>query len=234
MDTSTRALRYDIFKLVVAILLLILFLLLLRRPTIIPLTAAQATPSSTGTMPGIPSMTLDANPVAVGATSTPAPRLTSTTEATPTDSPPSPTKTGTDAPAAAATPSPTETRPTTTPALQISTETVIAVVDSTTTPIDETPAVTACEAAVSRSRLQTGMSATILRRLNFRSSPGIRDNWLRTNIPGTIVEVVGGPECLPHIAGAYVWWQIRLPDGEVGWSAEGSIHGTFYFMEPGQ
>jgi hypothetical protein len=79
-----------------------------------------------------------------------------------------------------------------------------------------------------------GMSATILRRLNFRSSPGIQDNWLRTNIPGTIVEVIGGPECLPYIAGAYVWWQIRLPDGEIGWSAEGSIHGTFYFMEPGQ
>jgi hypothetical protein len=72
----------------------------------------------------------------------------------------------------------------------------------------------------------------ILRRLNFRSSPGIQDNWLRTNIPGTQVEVIGGPECLPYVAGAYIWWQIKLPKGEVGWSAEGSIHGTFYFMEP--
>lgn len=232
MDTSTRALRYDIFKLVVAILLLVLFLLLLRRPPLIPLTAAPATATSTATMPVLPSMTLEENPVAVQATSTPASRLTPTTEATLTDSLPSPTKTGTDAPAATSTPSPSETNLTTPGALQTSAQTVTAVVDSTPTRIDETPAMTACESAASRSRLQTGMRATILRRLNFRSSPGIRDNWLRTNIPGTIVEVVGGPECLPHITGAYVWWQIRLPDGEIGWSAEGSIHGTFYFMEP--
>jgi hypothetical protein len=82
--------------------------------------------------------------------------------------------------------------------------------------------------------LQAGTTATILRRLNFRSSPGIQDNWLRTNIPGTQVEVIGGPECVPHVSGAYLWWQIRLPDGDVGWSAEGSIHGTFYFMEPSE
>jgi len=91
---------------------------------------------------------------------------------------------------------------------------------------------TVCESAASRSRLQVGMNATILRRLNFRSSPGIRDNWLLTNIPGTGVEVIGGPECLPYWTGAYVWWQIRLSDGREGWSAEGSVHGTFYFMEP--
>jgi hypothetical protein len=77
-----------------------------------------------------------------------------------------------------------------------------------------------------------GMNATILRRLNFRSSPGIRNNWLLTNIPGTRAEVVGGPECVPHFNGAYLWWQIKLPDGRIGWSAEGSVHGTFYFMEP--
>jgi hypothetical protein len=68
--------------------------------------------------------------------------------------------------------------------------------------------------------------------LNFRASPGIRDNWLLTSIPGTQVKVVGGPECLPYWTGAYVWWQIQLPDGRVGWSAEGSLHGSFYFMEP--
>ena len=95
-----------------------------------------------------------------------------------------------------------------------------------------TPVAAACEAASSRSRLQTGTSATILRRLNFRSSPGIYDNWLLTNLPGTKVEVVGGPECFPHFTGAYVWWQIKLPNGQIGWSAESSHHGAFYFMEP--
>ena len=67
------------------------------------------------------------------------------------------------------------------------------------------------------------MKAVILHRLNFRSSPGIRDNWLRTNIPGTQAEVVGGPECILYWTGAYVWWQIKLPDGRVGWSAEASF-----------
>jgi hypothetical protein len=77
-----------------------------------------------------------------------------------------------------------------------------------------------------------GRSATILRRLNFRSSPGIRDNWLLTNIPGTRAEVVGGPECIPHSIGAYLWWQVKLPNGQIGWSAEASVLGAFYFMEP--
>jgi hypothetical protein len=77
-----------------------------------------------------------------------------------------------------------------------------------------------------------GTNARILRRLNFRSSPGIRDNWILTNIPGTPVEIVEGPECIPHLWGAYLWWLIQLPDGRIGWSAEGSLHGTFYFMEP--
>jgi hypothetical protein len=68
--------------------------------------------------------------------------------------------------------------------------------------------------------------------LNFRSSPGIHENWMRTNIPGTKVQVIGGPECVPHFTGAYVWWQIKLPDGQIGWSAESSQFGSFYFMEP--
>jgi hypothetical protein len=46
------------------------------------------------------------------------------------------------------------------------------------------------------------------------------------------VRVVGGPECVPYWTGAYLWWQIQLPDGREGWSAEGSLHGSFYFMEP--
>jgi hypothetical protein len=46
------------------------------------------------------------------------------------------------------------------------------------------------------------------------------------------VEIVGGPECIPYWTGAYLWWQIKLPGDRVGWSAEGSLHGSFYFMEP--
>jgi hypothetical protein len=77
------------------------------------------------------------------------------------------------------------------------------------------------------------MRAIIQRRLNFRSSPGIMNNWIKTNLPGTQVEVIGGPECTRYKnGGAYLWWQIKLPDGQIGWSAETSAFGAFYFMEP--
>jgi hypothetical protein len=77
------------------------------------------------------------------------------------------------------------------------------------------------------------MKAVIQRRLNFRSSPGIKNNWILTNSVGTQVEVVGGPTCTRYEDGiAYLWWQIKLPDGSVGWSAEASAHGYLYFMEP--
>jgi len=94
------------------------------------------------------------------------------------------------------------------------------------------PDTNVCNAALSHSQLQAGINATILRRLNFRTSPGIQNNWIRTNIPGTQVEIIDGPICLPHFMGAYVWWQIKLPDGQIGWSAEASLFGRFYFMEP--
>ena len=77
------------------------------------------------------------------------------------------------------------------------------------------------------------MRATITRYLNFRSSPGIANNWIWTNVPGTQVEIIGGPECTQYQGGgSYMWWQIKLPDGREGWSAEASASGTFYFLEP--
>jgi len=77
------------------------------------------------------------------------------------------------------------------------------------------------------------MKATILRYLNFRSSPGIANNWIRTNVPNTPVEIIGGPACTRYLhGGAYLWWQIKLPNGLIGWSAEASAFGKFYFMEP--
>ena len=77
------------------------------------------------------------------------------------------------------------------------------------------------------------MKAVILHRLNFRSSPGLLDNLLWTNPPGAQVEVIGGPACLLNASGgSYLWWQIKLADGSVGWSAEASAFGGFYFMKP--
>jgi len=89
-----------------------------------------------------------------------------------------------------------------------------------------------CE-AIAPAQLEVGMNATILRRLNFRSSAGIQNNWVLTNRPGTQVEVLGGPVCTRYQGGgAYRWWNIKLPDGQIGWSAEASAFGGFYFIEP--
>jgi len=81
--------------------------------------------------------------------------------------------------------------------------------------------------------LQVGMQATINRKVNLRSSPGLFNNWIAVNQPGTQVEVVSGPSCTRYQnGGAYLWWQIKLPNGLTGWSAEASAFGSFYFMEP--
>lgn len=204
---SRRAPGYDLFKLIVAMILLILFLLLNWRgrsqSLILFSTLAPANPT---TVP------VSLTPVLLATTS--ALIHTSTATGITSTLPPAPSPINTFTPIATPLPS--------------------LVATPATTSTAAAPVASACEAASLRSRLQNGMNATILQRLNFRSSPGIRDNWLRTNLPGTQVEIIGGPECLPHASGAYVWWQIKLPDGQIGWSAEASQYGSFYFMEPAE
>jgi len=207
MSTSSRAPFYDLFKLIVAIILLLLFLFLIRispggtpEPISSILTSTPLPPTGT-TIPATSTVV----PV------TPSPNTTST--------PISPTNTP--QPADTPTQIPTPTPPSETP-----------IPETSPTPSIEVPSETeAC--TLSRPQLQVGMKAIIQRRLNFRSSPGIMDNWIITNVPGTQVEVVGGPVCTHYPNSvAYLWWQIKLPDGSVGWSAEASAVGTFYFMEP--
>lgn len=201
MDTSSCAPFYDLFKLIVALILLLIFLSSLfwmppsqaRQPE-----SVRATFTSQSSLPTVVSTS-----TSIPLTETLTPTITSTSLATETQSP---TLTAT------IIPSPTES----------------PVPQTTPTPIAETPdETTVCE-EVSRSQLQVGMQATIVRYLNFRSSPGFLNNWISTNAPGTQVEIIGGPECTRY----YLWWQIKLPDGQVGWSAEASASGAFDFMEP--
>jgi hypothetical protein len=132
-----------------------------------------------------------------------------------------------------ATPSPTTTSQPTLTSTAVPVPTESPVPETLPTPIVEIPEeMNVCE-AISRSQLQIGMKATILRYLNFRTSPGTLNNWILTNAPGTQVEIMGGPSCTRYQGGgAYLWWQIKLPNGLVGWSAEASAFGAFYFMEP--
>jgi len=206
MSTSSRAPLYDLFKLIVAIILLLIFLLLIWIR---------------------PAQSFQAEPPAV--TFTPLPSTATIVPASSTSLPPTTTPAPTETPL----PTPSSTSlPTFTPTpLPLATESPVP--ETLPTPIVEIPSATDVCAAVSRSRLNVGMNATILRRLNFRSSPGIQNNWILTNRPGTQVEVVGGPACTRYKnGGAYLWWQIKLPNGQIGWSAEASAFGAFYFMEP--
>lgn len=103
------------------------------------------------------------------------------------------------------------------------------------TPIVEIPSGPEVCAAYARSQLQVGMKTVVQRRLNFRSYPGLFNNLILTNDPGLEVEVIGGPACTHYQeGGAYLWWEIELPNGLTGWSAEASAFGAFYFMEPNE
>lgn len=200
MRTSSHAPFYDLFKLIVAIILLIIFLFLIWiRPTQSqPLISSTATPHPPTLMVDSPTQTF------IPPTTTPAPTS-------------SPTATDIPEQTSTLTPSPTEAvtdEPLPTPIVEISS------------------GLEAC-AAYSRSQLQVGMKAVIQRRLNFRSYPGLFKNLILTNDPGVEVEIVGGPACTRYEkGGAYRWWEIKLPNGLTGWSAESSAFGAFYFMEP--
>jgi len=217
MNASSRAPGYDLFKLIVTIILLLVFLLLwlgikpVQAPQAEQLPLAGITSTSpTETPLSTPSTTLRASLTPVPASNTPPP---------PTETP-LPTATATVA-------------DTSTPEPPSSTETPMATEEALPTPIVEIPAQTSDCEAVSRSQLQVGMQATIKRKVNLRSSPGLFNNWIAVNQPDTQVEVIGGPACTRYKnGGAYLWWQIKLANGTVGWSAEASAFGSFYFMEP--
>ena len=96
---------------------------------------------------------------------------------------------------------------------------------------EETTTVAACEGA-SPPQLSPGGEAEVLSNVNFRSSPGIGDNWLATLQTGSRLKVLSETTCLPHGSGAYLWWQLEREDGTIGWTAEAPISGTTYFIQP--
>ena len=215
MSTSARTPLYDLFKLVVAIILVLVFLFLLFSNRSSQARHLQGTDLTITPLPSTPSTTLRASPTVIPATSTsvsPTATLIPTNTSTPKPSPTNlPTLTLTALPQVTESPVP-ETLP---------------------TPVVEIPADTNTCEAISHSQLQVGMQAAVVQTVNFRSSPGIFNNWIKTNLPNTQVEIVGGPSCTRYEnGGAYLWWQVKLPDGRIGWSAEASAFGKFYFMEP--
>lgn len=116
----------------------------------------------------------------------------------------------------------------------------------TFTPLPDTPAllpskseltqatVTACPSAITR--IKIGDTVRVLLRLNFRYGPGLNWEIIKTNNSGTDLEVIGGPVCTSLLTDsglkAYLWWNVRTRDGQVGWSAEAPLINPYYFLDP--
>ena len=77
------------------------------------------------------------------------------------------------------------------------------------------------------SRLEVGKKANVAANLYLRKEPGIDQTILQTNLPGSLLDIIGGPVCIPYGAGVYRWWNVKTATGETGWSAEGSLGGSF-------
>lgn len=225
MNSQKSVQKYDRFKLIVALILLVLFIILLLtlRGGVSP--ASQQVSAEQQNAAGVPSKTA-AKVAEAASTPTPTPvPVTSTSTATllptPTATLPAPSPTPTLPPAPTSTPVPTSA-------------------DSTPTLAPETAMPTPaqagaqgdCSAAIV-SRLAVGDKARVISNLNLRSSPGLEaNNLVKVNPVGTQLEIIGGPTCLVYGGGVYLWWEVRMNDSQTGWSAEGSLEGKTYFLEP--
>ena len=201
--------EYDRFKTIIAMILVAILLLMLLRgcaTNVVPKAPVEAiaSPNATDIPPTAPIPT-QTSPAA-GPTETIAPSPSSTAQSTSTPTTVSPTETAT----------------------AIATEATAASPE----PATPTQAGNAtCNTSVP-SRLSVGQMARVLQRLNMRTEGSIDATLIQTNPANTQVEIIGGPVCTPVGERAYQWWQIRLPDGKEGWSAESQLNSPSYFLEP--
>lgn len=238
MDTARNTRGYDLFKLIVALILLallIIMLLTLRPPGTTPTTTSPATQTAAaGEVIAPVEGATPIEPEEVALQPTEAAQPTETTAAAvvqiATEPPPQPTATATQAPTpteepVAPTAEPAALEPTATPA-QPAEE-----AEATPTPAAaESAGGVDCPLALPP-RLAVGDQARVMSNLNLRSDPGLESSLVRTHRVGTVLEVIGGPVCGTFDGGAYLWWEVRLPDGTTGWSAEGSSRANFYFLQ---
>ncbi|HMD80640.1 MAG TPA: hypothetical protein VKE92_04985 [Anaerolineales bacterium] len=201
---------YDRFKSVVtAILVVILILMLLRGCAT---NAVSPAPAENTIVPNATEIITEA----VAA---------SNTAALSSPSPAPPTATATLVPAD----TPVSAPASPTPTIAAAASTPTSAVAATATPVQAQG--TSCDTSVP-SRLSVGQTARVVTRLNMRNDSSIKAALLQTNPTNTQVEIIGGPVCEPVEDRAYLWWQIRLPDGVEGWSAETQLNNPSYFLEP--
>ncbi len=212
-DGSRYAPGYDLFKLIVAVILTIILIFLLLQESRLRYAALSltVTASSLTERAVLPTMT---SPPLTVSTSTPLPPPTSTelvpTQSTPVES--TPTESIATEPVPTEQPPPTESIPT-----------------------EQVPASDPNQCPANPTRLQAGAAVRVLDWLNFRTGPGLHYEIQRTNRPGTELEVIGGPVCTVRGGEpprAYLWWNVRMEDGQEGWSAEAPLNYPNYFLEP--
>jgi Bacterial SH3 domain len=84
-----------------------------------------------------------------------------------------------------------------------------------------------------QSQLKVGDTAKIMHHVNLRTLPSLRNRIILVLKPGAQVEILDGPRVTRFGNGTrYTWWQVKIPGGLTGWSAELSVCRQFYFMEP--
>jgi len=204
---SRYAPGYDLFKLIVAVILTIILIFLLlqesgHRYAVLSLTVTASSLTEETVL-----STITSTPPVPSATPFP----TSTSQPIP----PEPTLVE---------PTPTELVPTAVPS---PTETTIA---------EATPAFDQNGCPAIPFQVQMGDKVVIKNWLNFRTGPGLYFKILHTNRPGTELEVIGGPVCTIRVRGntprAYIWWKVRMKDGREGWSVQAPLNNPTYLLEP--
>ena len=205
---SKYAPGYDLFKLIVAVILTIILILLLLRESrgrFVQPNLTVSVPSQTERVV-LPTMTSQPSPIS-------SPMGTSTPTPLPTSTQPIPTQ-------------PTLIEPT--PTKSASAETVV--------PAESIPASDPSECPSAPTRIQVGDKVRVISWLYFRTGPGLNSTIQHTNNPGTEMEVIGGPLCTiksaADVSKAYLWWYVRMKDGREGWSAEAPLNTPNYLMEP--
>lgn len=232
MDTQRRWIGYDTFKLIVALVLLILLLaLLLQKPAAAPVASVgedSQVLEVAATQTPLPLVDTLAPPTSIPLLASPTP-----TVAAPTATLPPPTATPTAVPPTA-TPE-AVTQPTPTPAPETApqpTPTPETAVQPTPTEAPQAPDGSVDCPLAQPARLAAGQQALVITNLNLRGEAGMDKAVIRVSLPNSKVDVIGGPICIPYQDGAYLWRNIRLADGTVGWSAEASLSSDFYFLQP--
>ena len=77
-----------------------------------------------------------------------------------------------------------------------------------------------------------GKTVIIQKSVNLRTQPSRLNRIILVLKPGTQVKIIDGPVETQYAIGKYVWWKVELPGGLTGWSAELSVCGRYYFLDP--